>query len=59
MVFIGIELKEHEVREKLESCLCTSDEIRDLQDGFFTSKDPFPLPRNTSEVSPNVKLKDF
>jgi G3E family GTPase len=59
LVFIGIELKEREVREKLEHCLCTSEEIMDLQDGFFMSKDPFPLPRNTSEVSPNVKLKDF
>ena len=59
LVFIGIHLNEKEVRQKLEKCLCTSDEIMDLQDGFFTSHDPFPIPRNTSEVSPNVKLKEF
>jgi G3E family GTPase len=59
LVFIGIHLNEKEVRQNLEKCLCTSDEIMDLQDGFFTSHDPFPIPRNTSEVSPNVKLKDF
>ena len=59
LVFIGIQLNEKEVRQKLEKCLCTPDEIMDLQDGFFTSHDPFPIPRNTSEVSPNVKLKEF
>ncbi len=59
LVFIGIQLNEKEVRQKLEKCLCTPDEITDLQDGFFASHDPFPIPRNTSEVSPNVKLKEF
>ena len=45
IVFIGIALKEAEVRKHLEKCLCTADEIMDLQDGFFPSKDPFPIQR--------------
>jgi len=45
LVFIGIALNEAEVRKQLENCLCTADEIMDLQDGFFSNKDPFPIPR--------------
>jgi hypothetical protein len=44
-VFIGISINEKEIRKELESCLCTADEIMDLQDGFFSNKDPFPIPR--------------
>jgi len=45
LVFIGIEVNENEIRNQLENCLCTPDEIIDLQDGFFSNKDPFPIPR--------------
>jgi G3E family GTPase len=45
LVFIGISFDEKEVRKQLENCLCTADEIMDLQDGFFSNKDPFPISR--------------
>ncbi|MGO4904932.1 GTP-binding protein [Flavobacterium sp. W20_MBD1_R3] len=45
IVFIGIALNEIEVRKQLEKCLCNADEMMDLQDGYFSSKDPFPIPR--------------
>lgn len=45
IVFIGMSLNETEVRNQLDNCLCTADEIMDLQDGFFSSKDNFPIPR--------------
>lgn len=45
LVFIGISFNEKEIRQQLENCLCTADEIMDLQDGFFSNKDPFPIPR--------------
>ena len=45
IVFIGISLDENTVRRQLEKCLCTANEIMDLQDGFFSNKDPFPIPK--------------
>ena len=45
IVFIGMALNETEVRSQLDNCLCTADEIMDLQDGFFSNKDPFPIPK--------------
>jgi G3E family GTPase len=45
IVFIGLQMDENLIRKQLENCLCTADEIMDLQDGFFSSKDPFPIPR--------------
>jgi G3E family GTPase len=45
LVFIGISINEKEIRKELESCLCSADEIMDLQDGFFSNKDPFPIAR--------------
>lgn len=48
LVFIGISIDEKEMRKQLESCLCSADEIMDLQDGFFSNKDPFPIERTTS-----------
>ncbi|SDH49183.1 GTPase, G3E family [Flavobacterium omnivorum] len=45
IVFIGMALNETEVRSQLDNCLCTADEIMNLQDGFFSSKDNFPIPR--------------
>ena len=45
LVFIGIALNKTEVQKQLENCLCTDDEIMDLQDGFFSSKDAFPIAR--------------
>jgi hypothetical protein len=54
LVFIGIGLNEAEIRQELERCLCTSNELMDLQDGFFSSKDPFPIPRTTTSSSPTA-----
>ena len=45
IVFIGLQMEENLIREHLDNCLCTADEIMDLQDGFFSSKDNFPIPR--------------
>jgi hypothetical protein len=45
IVFIGLQMEENLIRKQLENCLCTADEIMDLQDGYFSSKDPFPIPR--------------
>ncbi|OXA95856.1 hypothetical protein B0A75_18480 [Flavobacterium oncorhynchi] len=41
-VFIRISFNEKNVHQQLENCLCTTDEIMDLQDGFFSNKDPIP-----------------
>lgn len=48
LVFIGISMHEKEMTKQLESCLCSADEIMDLQDGFFSNKDPFPIERTTA-----------
>ena len=58
LVFIGIALNEAEVRKQLENCLCTVDEIMDLQDGFFSNKDPFPIPRATASTAETAFLND-
>jgi hypothetical protein len=58
LVFIGIDLNETEVRKQLENCLCTADEIMDLQDGFFSNKDPFPIPRATTQKGETAYLND-
>ncbi|MDL2144097.1 GTP-binding protein [Flavobacterium tructae] len=47
LVFIGQKIKETEILEELEKCLCTPDEIVDYQDGFFPKKDLFPIPRTS------------
>lgn len=59
LVFIGISLNEEEIRQQLERCLCTPDEIMDLQDGFFSNKDPFPIPRATAIKSETAYLQDY
>jgi G3E family GTPase len=58
LVFIGISLNEEEISHKLVNCLCTTDEIMDLQDGFFSSKDPFPIPRMTATKSETAFLHE-
>lgn len=58
LVFIGISMNEDEIRQELEKCLCTADEIMDLQDGFFSSKDPFPIQRATTVESNFAVLND-
>jgi G3E family GTPase len=45
LVFIGIQLNETEIRKKLENCICTRDEIVDMQSGFGSQSDPFPIPK--------------
>lgn len=47
LVFIGQKINETEILQELKKCLCTEDEITDYQDGFFSNKDPFPIPRTS------------
>jgi G3E family GTPase len=49
IVFIGIKMNETEIRKQLVSCICNDDELMDLQDGFFSNKDPFPVPKQFYE----------
>jgi len=49
LVFIGITMNEADIRKQLESTICTADELMDLQDGFFSHKDPFPVPKQFYE----------
>lgn len=58
LVFIGISINEKEIRAALENCLCTADEIMDLQDGFFPSKDSFPIQRASTVESNFAALND-
>jgi G3E family GTPase len=58
LVFIGISINEKEIRKELESCLCTADEIMDLQDGFFSNKDPFPIARMSELQGETAFLND-
>ena len=54
IVFIGLQMEENLIRKQLENCLCTADEIMDLQDGFFSSKDAFPIAKahqNDKEIA--------
>lgn len=44
LVFIGLDLNENEICNQLTHCLCTSDDIMDLEDGFFSNRDQFPIP---------------
>ena len=45
LVFIGIKMNESDVRNQLVSCICTDDELMDLQEGVFPTKDHFPVPK--------------
>ena len=58
LVFIGISIDEKEMRKQLESCLCSADEIMDLQDGFFSNKDPFPIERTSAVKGETAFLHD-
>ena len=59
IVFIGMALNETEVRSQLDNCLCTADEIMDLQDGFFSSKDDFPIPRAAATNAVTAQLNEL
>lgn len=58
LVFIGISMDEKEMTKQLQSCLCNADEIMDLQDGFFSNKDPFPIERTTAIKGETAFLHD-
>jgi G3E family GTPase len=44
LVFIGQKINEIQILAALNKCLCTEDEIIDYHNGFFSAKDPFPIP---------------
>ncbi|OXG05572.1 G3E family GTPase [Flavobacterium araucananum] len=46
LVFIGQKINETQILAALNKCLCTEDEIIDYHNGFFSAKDPFPIPGN-------------
>lgn len=58
LVLIGIKMDEAEVRAQFEFCLCTADDIADLQDGYFSSSDSFPIPRVYPEKTGNARLRE-
>ena len=58
IVFIGLQMDEKLIRQQLEKCLCNPDEIMDLQDGFFSSKDSFPIPRAHQNVAETAVLNE-
>jgi len=43
IVCIGIQMDIPSIRLQFEECLCTPNEIKDLQNGFFSNKDNFPV----------------
>lgn len=45
LVFIGINLNETEIRNEIEKCICSINEIVDMQNGFGSNLDPFPIPK--------------
>lgn len=59
LVFIGQDIDEEVIKKDLIACLCTPDDLMDLQDGFFPSKDSFPIPRQFSENNTNVTFHDL
>jgi hypothetical protein len=52
LVFIGIQMDEQQLRAELEQCLCTSEEIKQMVQGDFLVKDPFPIPK---QYNPNLE----
>lgn len=42
IAFIGIDMDEREIRDRLNECLLTSREMRDGPDGWFSMPDPLP-----------------
>lgn len=48
LVFIGINLNEAEIRNKLNECLCTTVEIAEFKTGIFPQNDLFPIPRQVA-----------
>jgi len=58
IVFIGLQMDEKLIRNQLEKCLCKPDEIMDLQDGFFSNKDSFPIPRAQQTSTETAILKE-
>jgi G3E family GTPase len=59
IVFIGLQMDENLIRKQLQNCICTSDEIMDLQDGFFPSTDSFPIPRAYHEDQGTAVLNEI
>ena len=42
IAFIGIDMSEREIRERLDECLLTAREMKDGPDGWFSMPDPLP-----------------
>lgn len=42
IAFIGIEMNENEIRDRLNECLLTADEMKDGPDGWYLMPDPLP-----------------
>lgn len=43
LVFIGINFNEKQIRQQIDFCICTTDEIALMQSGSFTTVDEFPI----------------
>lgn len=54
LVIIGINLNEKEVRNQMERCICTDEEIMLMQNGMFDTKDDFPIERQFAEVGSEI-----
>lgn len=48
LAFIGINLNEAEIRNRLNECLCTTFEIADFKAGNFPQNDLFPIPKQVA-----------
>ena len=49
IVIIGINLNENEVRNILNNCICTQEEIIAMKSGMFTTMDDFPIEKQYPE----------
>jgi len=59
LVLIGMNMDEKEIRVQLEKCICTPDELMELQDGFFPENDSFPLPKQFAENESTIVFHDL
>jgi len=50
LVFIGINFDEKLIRQVIDNCICTEEEIMLMQNGMFTAEDNFPIEKQFAEV---------
>lgn len=58
LVMIGINLNENEVKQQMQKCICTEEEIMLMQNGIFDTNDDFPIEKQFAEVGSDIAFRE-